>query len=133
MIISLTVPDPPPTRERTGRAADRGSPNAGPLVRAAEAMVEANPGLFPLTFSSYRIVFGKTRPEVDGYEPHHAIYEVLQDVGLVIEPESWYADEGQDPSADFYVATYALADDGGQHPTSVAVYNDHEAVSVGLV
>lgn len=112
MILTLVVPDPPPTREHPGRAADRDSPNAQALVSAAEALIRANPGVFPLVFSRIDVVFGKTLPDVDplGYQPDHPIYEVLQDVGLVIEPESWSNRNEQDPSADFYVVTFTLED-----------------------
>lgn len=112
MILTLVVPDPPPTREHPGRAADRDSPNAQALVSAAEALIRANPGVFPLVFSRIDVVFGKTLPDVDplGYQPDHPIYEVLQDVGLVIEPEGWSNRNEQDPSADFYVVTFTLED-----------------------
>jgi hypothetical protein len=55
-----------------------------------------------------RRTLGKTLPDVDplGYQPDHAIYEVLSDVGAVVEPESWGSRSSQDPSADFYVVTF---------------------------
>jgi hypothetical protein len=112
MILTLVVPDPPPTRERPGRSADRDSPNAGPLVSAAQALLGAGVAPFPVVFTDIRVVFGKTMPDVDplGYQPDHPIYEVLQDVGVVIEPEGWSSRNQQDPSADFYVVTFVLED-----------------------
>jgi hypothetical protein len=89
VILTLVVPDPPPTRASPGRSADRDSPNAEPLVRAAEALLDAEPNRFPLVFSEINVTFGKTMPDVDplGYQPDHPIYEVLQDLGVAIEPE----------------------------------------------
>jgi hypothetical protein len=84
MILTLVVPDPPPLRAHPGRAADRHSPNAGPLVSAAEALPRASVGSFPLVFGDIRVVFGETLPDVDslGYQPDHPVSEVLQDVGM---------------------------------------------------
>jgi hypothetical protein len=64
VILTLVVPDPPPTRAHPGRSADRDSPNAQPLVRAADALIKAKPGAFPLAFSEIGVVFGKTLPDV---------------------------------------------------------------------
>lgn len=112
MILTLVVPDPPPTRAHPGAAADRHSPNALPLVRAGEALLQAQPGVFPLVFTRIFVVFGKTMPDVDplGYQPDHPIYEVLQNIGVVIEPEGWSSTNSQDPSAEFYVVTFTLDD-----------------------
>ncbi len=119
MILTLVVPDPPPTREHPGRAAERNSPDAGPLVRAGEAVIRANPGVFPRVFSTIEVAFGKTMPEVDplGYQPDHPIYEVLQDIGVVVEPEAWSSRNTQDRSADFYVVTFALDDEQWKPPS----------------
>ena len=91
MILTLVLPDPPPVRTTPGRSADRDSPNAGPLVRAAQALRNAHPDLFPRVFSEIQVTFGRTLPDVDplGYQPDHPIYETLQAVGVVIEPEGW--------------------------------------------
>jgi hypothetical protein len=112
VILTLVVPDPPPTRASPGRSADRDSPNAEPLVRAAEALLDAEPNRFPLVFSEINVTFGKTMPDVDplGYQPDHPIYEVLQDLGVVIEPEGWSSQNEQNPTADFYVLTFVLDD-----------------------
>ena len=113
MILTLVVPDPPPTRAHPGRAADRYSPHAGPLARAGEALRRANPDAFPLVFRETHVVFGTTIPDVDplGYQPDHAIYEVLQDVGIVSEDDRGYSTrDDRDPSADFYVVTFTLED-----------------------
>jgi hypothetical protein len=119
MILTLVVPDPPPTRAHPGRAAERGSPNADALVHAGEALSQANPGVFPRVFSTIEVVFGKTMPDVDplGYQPDHPIYEVLQDIGVVIEPESWSSRSRQDASADFYVVTFTLEDEQWKPPS----------------
>jgi hypothetical protein len=112
VILTFVVPDPPPIRATPGRSADRDSPNAEPLLSAAEALLKAEPDRFPLVFSEISVVFGKTMPDVDplGYQPDHPIYEVLQDVGVVIEPESWSTRSDQNPLADFYVVTFVLED-----------------------
>jgi hypothetical protein len=112
VLLTLVVLDPPPTRADPGRAADRHSPNAEPLVRAGEALRNANPNVFPRVFNEIHIVFGKTLPDVDplGYQPEHAIYEVLQDVGVVTEPDGWSSRSEQDSSADFYVVSLLLED-----------------------
>ena len=113
MILTLVVPDPPPTREHPGRSADRDSPNATNLVRAASALLAAHPKVFPLRFSRIDVRFGRTMPDTDplGYQPDHAIYEVLQDVGLVIEPESWSNRNTQDEAADYFAVTFELEDE----------------------
>ena len=113
VILTLVIPDPPPTRTHPGRAADRYSPDAGPLARAGEALRRTNPGAFPLVFRETHVVFGKTIPDVDplGYRPDHAIYEVLEDVGIVTEGDRGYSTrDDQNPSADFYVVTFTLQD-----------------------
>jgi len=48
---------------------------------------EGKPSGLPLTFSQIDVVFGKIVPDVEGYSPEDVIYEVLQDVGVVIEPD----------------------------------------------
>jgi hypothetical protein len=113
VVLTLVVPDPPPTRSHPGRSADRNSPNALPLVRAGEAVLRADPDSFPRVFTSIFVAFGKTLPDADpiGYQPEHAIYEVLQDIRLVIEPEGWSSNHSHDPSADFYVVTFTLRDE----------------------
>ena len=113
MLLTLVVPDPPPTRADPGRSADRHSPNASNLVRAASALLAAHPEVFPLRFSRIEVRFGRTMPDTDplGYPPDHAIYEVLQDVGVVIEPEGWSSRNTQDESADYYNITFTLGDE----------------------
>ena len=116
MVVTFVVPDPPPTRTRPGRSADRHSPNAGPLARAGEALVRSDPATFPITFAGMVVVFGRTKPEVEGYEPDHAIYEVLQDVGAVVEPEGWWTRTSQDSSSEFYVVTFTTEQHSLGHP-----------------
>jgi hypothetical protein len=110
MIVTLVVPDPPPTRASAGRSADRESPNAIALARAGEAVVRANPAAFPRTFNDIAVSFGKTLPDPAGYNAEDAIYEVLEDVGLLTDPESFSMSRSQDASADFYVITLTLDD-----------------------
>jgi hypothetical protein len=110
MILTLVVPDPPPTRAITGRSADRESPNAIALAWAGEAVVRANPAAFPRTFNDIAVVFGKTLPDPAGYNAEDAIYEALEDVGLLRDPESFSMSRSQDESADFYVVTLILDD-----------------------
>jgi hypothetical protein len=109
MKVTLVVPDPPPTRETPGRAADSRSPNAQPLARAGRALVASDPATFPLRFEELTVVFGRTIPDVDplGYRPEHSIIEVLSDAGAVIETDRGYSSwSSQDPSADFYIVTF---------------------------
>src|SRR3954470_17731730 len=98
MDLILVIPDPPPIRIHPGQSADRASPNAEPLVRAATALLDAHPDTFPRVFRDIRVRFGRTMPDVDplGYQPDHPIYEILQDVGVVIEPASWSSMNSQD-------------------------------------
>jgi hypothetical protein len=81
-----------------------------PLARAGEAMVRANPGFFPRTFNEITVVFGTTLPDPPGYNAEDAIYEVLEDVGLLWDPESFSSSRSQDRSADIYVVTLTLDD-----------------------
>src|SRR4051794_18444188 len=113
MNLALVVPDPPPVRAHPGQSADRSSSNAEPLVRAAQALLDAYPTAFPRVFREIRVRFGRTMPDVDalGYQPDHPIYEILQDVGVVIEPESWSSQNAQDVDAEHYVVTFTLDDD----------------------
>lgn len=77
-------------------------------------MVASDPGAFPLEWAEIVVVFGKTLPDVDplGYQPEHAIIEVLADVGAVVEPEGWSTRSSQDPAADFYVVTFETESPG---------------------
>jgi hypothetical protein len=64
-------------------------------------------------FRETHVVYGKTIPDVAGlgYSPDHAIYEVLNDVGVVIEDDRGYSTrDDQDSSAGFYVVTLTLED-----------------------
>src|SRR4029450_8449565 len=110
MILTLVVPDPPPTRTIAGRSADRESPNAIALARAGEAGVRGNPEGFPRPFNDIALACGKTLPDPDGYNVEDAIYVVLEDVGLLTDPESFSMSRSQDASADFYVVTLTLDD-----------------------
>jgi hypothetical protein len=46
-------------------------------------------------------------PDVDplGYQPWQPILEVLTDVGAVVDGETGWDIDSQDPSADYYVVT----------------------------
>jgi hypothetical protein len=44
-----------------------------------------------------------------GYQLDHPIYEIVQDVGVVIKPESWTTRKRVRP-ADYYVVTFILED-----------------------
>jgi hypothetical protein len=109
--VTLVVPDPPPTRTHPGRSADRNSPNAQDLARAA--LVASGPPAFPLTFAGLTLVFGRTIPDVDplGYQPQDPIIEVLAEVGAVRDPEAYWSSFSQDASADFYVVTFETEPD----------------------
>jgi hypothetical protein len=65
---------------------------------------------FPRTFSEITVVFGTTFPDPPGYNAEDAIYEVLEDVGLLWDPESFSASRSQDRSTDVYVVTFTLDD-----------------------
>src|SRR3954471_21218028 len=113
MDLILAIPDPPPLRIHPGQSADRESPNAEPLVSAATALLKAHPDVFPRVFREIRVRFGRTMPDVDplGYQPEHPIYEILQNVGVVVEPESWSSMNSQDVTSDHYVVTFTLEDE----------------------
>jgi hypothetical protein len=116
--ITFVVPDPPPMRTHPGRSADRNSPHAGPLARAGEAAVSAHPDAFPFTFAGMTVRYGRTKWDVDppGYQPDHPIFEVLGDVGAVIDPSHWWGGESQDPDSDFYIVTFTSEDADGHSP-----------------
>jgi hypothetical protein len=86
----------------------RNSPDAEPLVRAADALVRANPDMFPRVFSSIFVVFGKTVPTFEGYQPEDPIREVLESVGVLDEPDSWSQNHSHNASASHYVVTLSL-------------------------
>jgi hypothetical protein len=85
-LISLTVDAPPPTRRDPGRCADRSSPNAKPLFRAASRHVAMNPDAFPIA-SRVAVVIVSSEPfaEPEGYTIATAIEEVLVDAGVLAD------------------------------------------------
>jgi hypothetical protein len=62
--------------------------------------------------------FGRTVWNVDvlGYQPNHAILEVLTHVGAVEDPDSYWSYEGQDLDADYYVVTFTSEDSSSDSP-----------------
>jgi hypothetical protein len=123
--FTFVVPDPPPLRGHPGRSAHREDPYAAPLARAGEDLVAAHPERVPYVFRGMSVRYGRTVWNVDplGYQPDHAIFEVLCDVGAMCDPESWWTHASQDPDADFYVVTFTSEDDpsgiGRTEPISV--------------
>ena len=116
--MTFVVPDPPPLREHPGRAAGRGSPFATPLARAGEAARAAHLDSFPFEFKGITVRYGRTVWNVDvlGYQPDHAILEVLAEVGAVWDPEGWWSRSSQNRDADHYVVTFTSEEpssDGG--------------------
>jgi len=101
MHVTLHVDGPPPDRTHPGRSADRDSPNAGPLARSAEEFMAQTPEAFPLRDEfGITVVFGKTKPDFEGYSPIDPIVEVLANVRMIEEVglEVWERDL-QDPHA----------------------------------
>jgi hypothetical protein len=116
--LTFVVPDPPPLREHPGRSAGRGSPYAAALMRAGEAAREAHPDAFPFEFTGMTVRYGRTVWNVDvlGYQPDHAILEVLANVGAVWDPEAWWSYASQDRDADYYVVTFTSEDASSDRP-----------------
>jgi hypothetical protein len=116
--LTFVVPDPPPLREHPGRSAGRGSPYAAALMRAGEAARGAHPDAFPFEFSGMTVRYGRTVWNVDvlGYQPDHAILEVLAHVGAVWDPEAWWSYASQDRDADYYVVTFTSGDVSSDSP-----------------
>jgi hypothetical protein len=84
MQVKLSVDGPPPDRAHPGRCADRHSPNAEPLARAAEELIANATETLPLRDPfGITVVFGKTKPDYENYDSIDPIIEVLADVGLI--------------------------------------------------
>lgn len=101
MRVRLSINGPPPDRTHPGRSADRDSPNAGPLARAAEEFIAQAPEAFPVRDPfGITVVFGKTKPGFEGYGSIDPITEVLADVGMIEDERlgDWER-ELQDPDA----------------------------------
>lgn len=103
MRVVLTMPDPPPYRQNPGLAADRSSPGAGALVSAGNALMASQPHVFPLEWDEIFITFGRSKPEVDGYDATHPIIEILVDIGVLAEQDSWATREARDTTSGYYV------------------------------
>ena len=118
--MTFVVPDPPPLREHPGRAAGRGSPHATALTRAGEAARRAQPDVFPFEFTGMTVWYGRTVWNVDilGYQPDHAILEVLAHVGAVSDPDAYWSYDAQDTDADYYVVTFTSEDPSSDNPGS---------------
>jgi hypothetical protein len=82
----LEVGSPPPRRHDPGRCADRTSPDALPLFRAATAYMAATPGNYPIR-DPVAVVLASGEPftEPDGYSIATAVEEVLVDAGLLAD------------------------------------------------
>ena len=84
--VSLSVDSHPPARHDPGRCADRSSPNALPLFRAAAAVVAGEPDAFPIRGAVRIVVTSSARlPEPSDYGPADAMIEVLVDAGLLAD------------------------------------------------
>jgi hypothetical protein len=102
--IVLVVPDPPPVRTIPGRSADRRSPNASPLAHAGKALRATDPHGFPIQWQGIMITFGRSVPQVEGYDATDAIIEVLTDVGVLEDPGFWWTKTFRTRNP-FYVVT----------------------------
>jgi hypothetical protein len=120
------VPDPPPLRAHPGRSADRDSPFSRPLADAGKAVVATDPRHFPFTFSGYTVRFGKTMWNVRplGYAPDSPLWEVLGDVGAVVDLGGWWSYTTQDREADFYAVTFTSDDSVARDPTPEFVWSE---------
>lgn len=84
--VSLTVASQPPTRHDPGRCADRSSPNALPLFRAAAAVVAEEPDAFPIRgFVRIVVTSSAPLPEPSDHGPADAMIEVLVDAGILAD------------------------------------------------
>ena len=84
--VSFSIDAPPPTRADPGRCADRWSPNALPLFRAAVEHVAASPDDFPLREEvGVVVVSSKPLPDGDGYGALDPMIAVLVDAGLLAD------------------------------------------------
>lgn len=95
-------------RHDPGRCADRSSPHAEPLARAAEELIGDAPDMFPLDEAfGITVLFGLTKPPNVGYGPIDPIIEVLVAAGMIADErlEDW-GRELQDPDAgERYIVT----------------------------
>jgi hypothetical protein len=124
--LTFVVPDPPPFRARPGLAADRHSPHAAALATAGEAAVSENPASYPVRFTGSVIRFGTTMWNVDplGYQPGHPLHEVLENVGAIVDPGSYWSYTSQDPDADFYVVTFTDGDGTSHGPAAPFAWSE---------
>jgi hypothetical protein len=84
--VSLAVGAPPPSRHDPGVCANRSSPNALPLFRAASAYVATAPDAFPIRHPVDIVVASsQPLPKPIGYGPAEAMIEVLVDAGLLAD------------------------------------------------
>jgi hypothetical protein len=111
--ILLTVDAPPPDRHDPGRCADRSSPNAMPLFRAAAAAVAADPDAFPIR-GHVGIVVTSSEPlpdhRAEGYGEADAMIEVLVDAGLLDDERwvYWEKYEVRPPTTGYSISVEAL-------------------------
>lgn len=86
MYVRLAVSGRPPQRTDPARCADRHSPNAAPLVRAAEDALARDPQPFPMREGfGLTVVTGFKLPKRRGYGIDDPIVEILVDVGLIVD------------------------------------------------
>jgi hypothetical protein len=93
MHVRLVVNGPLPRRSDPARSADRRSPDASPLVRAAQGTIEHDPGAFPIREPfGLTVVSGSKPPTFEGYGVDDPIIEVLVDVGMVADErlQEWF-------------------------------------------
>jgi hypothetical protein len=100
MYVRLVVNGPLPRRSHPARSADRHSPDAAPLVRAAQETVESEPDAFPIREPFGLTVVGGSKPaRQKGYGADDPILEILVDVGLIADErlQQWFR-ASTDPS-----------------------------------
>jgi hypothetical protein len=118
MRVTLSVDGPPPDRTQSGRSADRDSPHAEPLARAAEELMRRSPEAFPLREPlGITVVFGETKPTFATYDAIDPIIEVLVDVGLLADERltDWHRGRW-DPHGEGYTVTIEPAGTGESGP-----------------
>jgi hypothetical protein len=115
MHVRFSVIGQPPDRTHPGRCADRLSPNADELVRAARDLLARDPTAFPIREGfGLTVASGARLPAYEGYGVDDAIIEVLVDVGLIADErlERWWSSTVDRALGDSYRVTIEPDHDG---------------------
>lgn len=108
MYVRLVVSGRPPRRADPARSADRRSPNAAPLVLAAEDALARDPEPFPIREGfGLTVITGFKPPKHRGYGVDDPIIEILVDVGMIADErlQEWFRASSDASLGDSYVVT----------------------------